>query len=85
MLELNGLKYSRKTFDGYKYRAIVLFKKDEHIHRLDIYTTDTDKSNLKDVLVNQTKIGVGFVKIDHWVTKEHDDSIDKLLNELFNI
>jgi hypothetical protein len=72
MLEVNGLKYSRKRFENYKYRAIAIFKKDENIHRLDIYTTDTDKSNLIDVLVGKTKIGVEFVKIDHWVAKEQD-------------
>jgi hypothetical protein len=81
MLELNRLKYSREKFEGYKFRAIAIFKKDEELHRLDIYTTDTDKSNLVDVLVSKTKIGVDFVKIDHWVTKEQDDMESKLLDE----
>jgi len=81
MLELNGLKYSGERFDDYKYRAIAIFKKDENIHRLDIYTTDTDKCNLTDVLIGKTKVGVDFVKIDHWVTKEQDDIQSKLLDE----
>jgi hypothetical protein len=33
------------------------------------------------VLVSKTKIGVDFVKIDHWVTKEQDDMESKLLDE----
>ena len=84
MLEINGLKYSRQRFDNYKYRAIAIFYIDNNIHRLDIYTTDTDKYNLIDVLVGRTKIGVSFVRIDHWVTKEQDDMQGKLLDDFLS-
>ena len=84
MLEINGLKYSRQRFDNYKYRAIAIFYIDNKIHRLDIYTTDTDKSNLIDVLVGRTKIGVSFVRIDHWVTKEQDDMQGKSLDDFLS-
>lgn len=81
MLELNGLKYSRESFEDYKYRAIAVLKKDGELYRLDIYTNDTDKSNLTNVLVGKTKTGVDFVKIDHWATKEHDEMQNKMLDE----
>ncbi len=80
-MELNGLIYSKERFDNYKYRAVVIFKMYDNIHRLDIYTTDTDKSNLIDVLVGKTKIGVDFIRIDNWSTREQDDIESKLIDE----
>jgi len=43
ILELNGLKYSRNSFEDYKFRAKINIRtvKDKYI--LDIYTTDPDK------------------------------------------
>jgi len=73
MLEVNGLKYSRETFEDYKYRAIAILEKEGEEHRLDIYTTDTDKETLIEVLKTTAKKGVKFIKLDHWCTKEQDD------------
>ena len=81
MKELNGLKYSREIFDDYKYRAIASFKKDEEIHRLDIYTTDESKSSVIDVLVSSTQKGVDFVGIEYWGTKEQDEIERKFIED----
>lgn len=81
ILEVNGLKYSRERFESYLRRAIVIFEKEGETHKLDIYTTDVSKSNLIDTLISRMKEGVSFVKLDHWCTKEQDDSTNKLLQE----
>lgn len=81
MKELNGLKYSHKSFDTYKNRAIAIFKKDGEEHILDIYTTDTNKESFIEVLKSLTKKGVEFVGLDHWCTREQDDRDAELIDE----
>tara|TARA_R110000851_G_scaffold145613_1_gene285152 strand:+ start:498 stop:758 length:261 start_codon:yes stop_codon:yes gene_type:complete len=84
MLELNGLKYSRERFDDYKFRAIAEFVKDKETHKLDIYTTDTNKENFIKVLVGNMKTGVKYNGLVHWCSKEQDDKCSKMIDEWLN-
>jgi len=81
MLEVNGLKYSREQFADYKNRAIAVLEKDKEYHRLDVYTTDTNRFNLIEVLKASAKKGVRFVRLDHWCTKEQDDRDAELISD----
>lgn len=80
MKKINGYKYSRKSFEGYEYRATALFDKDNQEHKLDIYTTDFDKYRVIKNLKDSTKKGVTFTKIVTWVTKKQDDVISEMLD-----
>ncbi len=73
MLEINGLKYSKEQFEGYKFRAIILCCKDLKFHPITIYTTDTDGDNFLAVLDTKVKEGVKITSISHWCSKEQDD------------
>ena len=84
MLELNGLKYSKERFNDYKNRAIAVFEKQNEWHKLDVYTTDTDKDNLIKVLKSIMKDGVDFIQLDHWCSKEQDDRCSEMLDEWLN-
>lgn len=77
----NGLKYSRYSFEDYKFRVIVIFLKDNQERSLDIYTTDTDKESFKQVIISKMKEGVEFIEIDHWCSKETDDALTQWLDE----
>lgn len=84
ILELNGLKYSKSNFGDYKLRCILELDTidSEFNHRMNIYTTDTDKENIGKVLferVNKEK--VNSVKIIHWATKEQDDISSKFIDD----
>ena len=81
ILELNGLKYSKEKFEGYKYRAKVRIKTVEDEHFIDIYTTDKYKERVEDVLLDRRSDAVTSLRIFHWCTKEEDDAASKLINE----
>ena len=73
MKKVNGLKYNRSEFKGYKNTLVSLFEKDGVEHKLDIYTTDDDIENVIIVLKSDMKKGVKFIKAYNWMTKEQCD------------
>lgn len=81
ILELNGFKYSRGAFDGYEIRCKVEFKTLEDRFDLDIYTTDTDKERVREVLLERRHESVVALNIIHWSTKEQDDANTAFLDE----
>lgn len=60
ILELNGLKYSRNEFDGYTNRAKVVIKTITDEYNLDIYTTNTSKQSVENVLLDRKSSDVFF-------------------------
>lgn len=83
ILELDGLKYSRNEFDGYTNRAKVVIKTTTDEHNLDIYTTDTSKKSVENVLLDRKSDDVFSLRIIHWTTKEQDDLDAKFIDEFF--
>lgn len=82
VLEVNGLKYSRSEFDGYKIRCTVKIKTVESEHLLDIYTTDTSQESVENILLDRKSANVFSLRIINWKTKEEDDAITKFIDEL---
>ena len=82
IFEANGHKYSRKQFEGYKFRAKVELKTKDDEYNLDIYTTDEYSPRVKMVVENLKKDYVESVKVIHWATKEQDELISKFLEEI---
>jgi len=85
--EINGHKYSRSKFDGYKFRAKFAFgvhgEKTKRI--LDIYTTDDDNWSVTDVISKlSTSIVENVTPID-FVSKEQDDLTAKFIEETLNM
>jgi hypothetical protein len=92
ILELNGKRYSRDSFDGYKLRAKVKLTttpepplrkprvEDEHF--LDVYTDDEDKANVEKILQERKSERVTSLEVIHWATKAQDDASAALIDEL---
>lgn len=80
ILELNNNKYSRSEFEGWLYRAKfeVILKGEEHTDNFDIYTTDSTKASISDVITKRILDKVLSIRLVHFTTKEQDD-----LNEIF--
>ena len=89
MLELNGKKYSKESFDGYTHRAQVrihyMEKNDEGFAveetSMDIYTDDGDKKSVENVLLDRRREKVTSLQIRYWTTKEQDDACAEMINE----
>lgn len=84
MLELNGHKYSKTQFEGYKYRAQVKISTSNHTHYLSIYTTDDHSIRVREILWERKSpkaIGLEIVK---WTTKEQDDIESEFIDEFLN-
>jgi hypothetical protein len=83
MLELNGHKYSRESFDDYKYRAKFQFevKGQEHYSSIDIYTTDTSRIEVYAVVFARITDKVERIKLIHWASREQDNLSTKFIEE----
>lgn len=84
--EINGHKYSRTSFDGYKYRARVSFATTvSSIYRassLDIYTTNTNRSDVETVLYQRKNNHVTALVVSAWYSKSEDDAAHEFINSL---
>lgn len=79
---INGHTYSRGSFDEYKMRTIVeVVTKEGEEHRLDIYTTCTDKEEIKTTVDSMKKEMVHSMNFVHFATKEQDDLSSKFIQE----
>ena len=79
---INGHTYSKGSFDEYKMRTIVeIVTVDGEDHRLDVYTTNTDKEDIKVVVDSMKKEMVYSMNFVHFATKEQDDLSTKFINE----
>ena len=84
ILELNGYKYSREQFDGYKFRAKFRFTVSDDWREdmnMDIYTDNPDKIAVEKVINSKKKEVVKSCEMEYWTTKEQDDISSKFLNE----
>lgn len=81
MLEQNGLKYSREAFDDYKLRVKAKFVSIDDVNFLDIFTTDTDRESVLEVLQERRGDRVITVNIVHWSTREQDDIASEFIDE----
>ena len=82
MIEIKGSKYSLDSFDEYKIRATIRIHTTKSIHRVDIYTTDTNRDNVENVLIERRSENTMSVQIVGWVTREQDDSTAELIDEM---
>lgn len=76
-----GFKYSRESFEEYKYRAKVEIIKDGETHNFDIYTDNTNKNITFTHLLSFINAKVLHIKIINWSSKENDDADSKLIDE----
>lgn len=84
MKEINGYKYSKKEFDGYKFRSIFRLSVNEDWRNdtnIDVYTDNPDREEVKKVINSLTTEKVKLCSIEHWTTKEQDDRNSELIEE----
>ena len=82
MLELNGHKYSKHSFDDYKFRAkIRICTTVNEEFQFDIYTTDDNEESVEDVLLDRKSDKVVSLIITYWCSKEQDDASAEMINE----
>ena len=84
MKEINGYKYSKKEFDGYKFRSIFRLSVDEDWRNdtnIDVYTDNPDREEVKKVINSLTTDKVKNCFMEHWTTKEQDDRNSELIEE----
>ena len=78
--EVNGFKYSREVFEGYKHRAIITLKAYNTDYKFEFYTTNTNKNSTFMDILGFIKKGTD-IKMVHWTSKEADDRQTELINE----
>jgi len=86
MVQRNGYIYSKKPFEGYKFRAKFEFyiENEKHCSNIDIYTDDPVKSSVEwEVCVDKSE-KIKELKIVHWTTREQDELNSKFLDEFLN-
>jgi hypothetical protein len=84
ILELNGHKYSKDSFESYKFRAQITIKVHGEFpnhHLLDIYTTDDSKESVENVLLDRKSDKVMSLRITYWTTRESDDASGEMIDE----
>ncbi len=84
LLELNGHKYSKDSFDDYKFRVKVTIKTVDDVHQFDIYTTDESQASVENVLLDRKTDKVTSLQITYWCTREQDDASAKMIEEWLN-
>lgn len=88
MLELNGKKYSKDSFDDYTRRAKVkiFFVEKEAVEeiQIDIYTTDDNKESVENFLLERKTDKVTSLHITYWTTREQDDASTAMIEEWLN-
>lgn len=83
VLGLNGKRYSKKYFVDYEYRVKIKINLiDGSYSNIDIYTTDNNKDSIHNVLINRATEKVKSIEILSFHTREEDDLISEMLNEL---
>lgn len=82
ILELNGHKYSKDSFEDYKFRAKIRIANtvNEEI-QIDIYTTDGDEKSVENVLLDRKSDKVTSLQIIYWTTREQDDWSAEMIEE----
>jgi len=81
ILELDGLMYSRDSFENYRFRAKVMIETSNDTFFLDVYTTDTNRENVEKVLLDRKSIIVKSLAIIYWSSKEQDDATTEFIND----
>ena len=84
MFEHNNHKYSTKSFDEYEFRALVRLKRpDENYTGLvSIYTTNTDKDEVLEVIRGRLKKGTKLIELENWSSQQVDKNIAELIDEV---
>lgn len=71
ILKIGELMYSRDEFDGYKFRGVFdFYVGHSEPRKITIYTTDTDKANVLNVLNEKKTHRVISISLSHWCSKE---------------
>lgn len=92
METINGEKYSRESFDGYRYRAriklVVSEVKDHQVVKqelsTDIYTTESDNTVVQSLLFRRSAESVTELTVIGWTSRAEDDATTKFLEELLD-
>ena len=88
ILEINGFKYSREEFEGYKFRSIFKFSVSDDWREdtnLNIYTDNPDKEEVKRVIDGKRTEKVISCVMIHWTTKEQDELTAEFIEEILSI
>ena len=78
-------KYSRQQFDGFTHRFIVKFKVDDDWRNdtnITLYSNSDSYQKLEDFINEKKSNKVLSFKIEHRASKEDDDIISKLIDEI---
>lgn len=78
---IDNEKYSRSSFDDYKFRGRVEIKTVDSNHNLDVYTTSSDRAKTEKLLLALANEKVTELKIVCWSTREQDNLANEMLNE----
>ena len=73
MLELNGYRYSKESFEDYGFRAKISVKTVDEEFNFDIYTDDHNMIRLENVLLDRKGASVMSLQIVNWTSREQDD------------
>ncbi len=84
ILELNGFKYSRESFEGYTFRAMIKIALVDYEYTFNVYTTDFNMVSVEEVLRDRRPENVTSLKMIYWASKELDDATSEFLDEFLN-
>lgn len=80
-----GQKYSKTPFEGYTMSGkVMITTNDGDEFAIDIYTTNTNKDEVVDLLMTRKSDKVTTLKILNWSTKDEDDRTNKLISDMLD-
>lgn len=80
--DIDGFKYSRDSFDGYKMRVkLEILSIDDVQHNVDIYSSSSNVKRIKDALNKVITEKVKSFEIVHSATVEQDEAAGQLIDE----
>lgn len=82
MTEINGHTYSAEQFPTYKTRARITIV-GELVTKANIYTTQEDTNQIEEDLRSRLKNKSNLLYVEFYTTREQDDRVSELIEELF--
>lgn len=76
--------YSKKEFEGYRFRAAFRLKVSEDWREdttINIYTDNSNREEVNNVIVSKTTDKVVDCTLENWATKEQDELATELIEE----
>jgi hypothetical protein len=82
LVKENGFMYSLESFTEYETRSVVRITTVGESYLINLYSTNKDREQVEEFLLNRRKEDVTRIYIEHFATKAQDEATARFINEL---